>query len=129
MEIIYQAIGALLVATLSGLASGAGICVLQLTDFLAEYSTIFNRLRKIDLEFSDRQEFMEWLANSAVDNNSLLQEFVFRLLSCPICLAVWFSGFFCIFTDLEHIWFLMAWGASVSIAVLVKVLIGKMMSS
>ena len=123
--ILREALQTILVVFLSGLATAACLCIFQLTDFLAEYVTVFGKLFKINIKFNDREEFLEWLAKCAVEKESTVADFFYRLLWCPYCLGTWFSFFFCAISGLSFGWFLMAWFASMWLGVLLRLFIAK----
>lgn len=124
-DILRQALEALLVVVLSGLATGACLCVFQLTDFLAEYATVLGKLFRVNWKFNDREEFLNWLLKKAVDEESGVAEFFYRLLWCPYCLGTWFALFFCLLPGLTLGWFLTSWFASMWLGVLLRLFIAK----
>lgn len=125
-ELINQALESLLVTGLVGLASGAWLCVMQLTDFLSEYITILNKVLLIDKKFDTRDDLLNALAQKAVDKNSLGLEFLYKLLMCPVCLGTWFCLVFCLLSGISGAWFWITWFSSLSVAVMVRYLVAKL---
>ncbi len=124
--LISNALGAVLVVFLSGMATAACLCVFQLTDFLAEYGTLMCRLFKSDLKFNTREEFLEWMAKKSAENGSSVAEFFYRLLWCPYCLGTWFALFFSAISGLPLRWIPVVWFASMWVGVLLRLLIAKL---
>lgn len=124
-NIVNQSLEVLSVAFVVGLASGAWICVLQLTDFLAEYISIFNRIFRIKKKFDTSEEFLDWLAQVSIDKESMSLEFLYKLLMCPFCIGTWFCFFFCLLIGYGLVWnqFIVAWFASLAIASFVKTIL------
>ena len=125
-ELLHQVLGAFLATFLVGLASGAWLCIIQLTDFLAEYITICNKLVRINKKFDSRDELLNELAQKAVDKDSLGLEFLYKLLMCPVCLGTWFSFIFCLLSGISGAWFWITWFSSLSVAVFVRYLLAKL---
>ena len=107
---------------LVSLASSAWLCIFRLTDFLSEYVTIINRILRRRRDFENREEFLEFLAEYAVEKDSLAVEFLYRLLMCPFCLAVWicfsFSFLLCFWIGWHYS--IIIWFSSVPITVFIE---------
>jgi len=125
-DVLHQALGSLLVTFLVGLASGAWLCVMQLTDFLSEYISVCNKLVRIDKKFDTRDDLFNELAQKAVDKDSMALEFLYKLLMCPVCLGTWFCLIFCLLSGISGAWFWITWFSSLSVAVFVRYLLAKL---
>jgi hypothetical protein len=99
---------------ISSLCSAAGICILQQTDFLAEYSNILFRTKYGSLN--------EFLGNAPM--------FLGKLILCPYCLGTWISLPFIIISmvllGISPIGFFVLWPSSIYVSALLSILAGKL---
>ena len=119
VELVIKLLAALL---FSGMAAGACVCILQLTDVIAAYSKLFAKWLSflvgwpIKAPYEDIKSFAEWLGAKS--------EFLLELLLCPFCVGTWFSLAFSVLAarlfELDAAWIWLLWPSSLMLAAMLR---------